>query len=141
MRQITLSRNSLRTLTQQLEAHGNGYNIKQIRTLDKVVAKFNPLITDYNKKIDDMLLAAQTEAAAEPERTAEINKTLNDEVNALVAAEGSEQLKVVVEDAEYDFIKVIWDNTEGFKGAMDQRKVILEIDDALQNTTNPDTNN
>ena len=45
------------------------------------------------------------------------------------------RMKVALEDADYDFLKEIWDVTSSYRGGADVRKLVLGIDDAIQGAT------
>ena len=40
-----------------------------------------------------------------------------------------------LEDADYVFLKSIWDVSANYRGSADVRKLVIAIDDAIQNAT------
>lgn len=135
MRQLTISKTALRVLVSQLEAKGDGFNIKQLRTLDKTALRLNEAIVEYNNCLDDKITEAKNVISTDPQNEAlvnSVNERLNKELNAVTESEGKVQIEVSLEDEQYSFVKEIMDNSAGFRGNKEARKIILEIDDAIR---------
>lgn len=133
MQQISLSKASLRMLGQQLEMKADGYTRQQLRTLDKVMDVIDSTIGDYNTSIDTLINQAKKNIAANPENANQINETLNAELNKLYETVGKEGVSPMFEDAQFTFIKEVFDLIEGFLGNKEVRKTVFEIEDALNN--------
>lgn len=141
MKQITLSINALNNLKSNLEGKGDGFTIKQLRLLDKIITAIEPFVADYASKIDARVKQAQDSAAenATEFQVQQINTLLNKDLDALVAGEGAAQVTVSFEDDWFALIKEIWDNSQGFRGNDAARKVLLDIDTALENAVSVDS--
>ncbi len=133
MKQLTISKAALRILVFQLEAKGDGFNIKQLRLLDKSATILTEPIEDYNAKIDKYIKDAEDEVANDPTQTkvAAVNKELNTNLDAITANEGEEEVSIQLEDEQFNFIKEIWDASAGYKGKKELRILVLQVDDAL----------
>ncbi len=126
MKTITLSAQELRILTLQIQAKGDGYSIGQLRQLDKVLDVLEEPIESYNASVE--ILAKEN-----PE---DLNQKLE---NLTVLPENQNKI-VEIEDSDFDFVKELWSQTQGFLGNSEARKVILAIDDALNGAKDGPTN-
>lgn len=134
MKQITLSKASTRNLSQQLDGKADGFTVKQLRMLDRIQTTIEDAIGDYNKPIDDLVKAAQKDLANDPspEHTQEVNTKLNTALDEYTEKYGAEKVNLLFEDEQFSFIKDIWDAASGFRGNLAARKILLEIDDSLE---------
>ncbi len=137
MKQFTITKAALRVFSLQLQAKGDGFNLKQLRTLDKIVTIMDAIIGEYDKKIDDRIEQAKLDLVKDPKEVESINRQLNEDLDKITNFEGRESVDVNFEDEQYNFAKEIWDNMGGYKGNNVSRKLILEADDAINTVVDP----
>lgn len=137
MQQISLSKAALRMLGQQLELKSDGYTRQQLRTLDKVLDIIDGEISIYNTSIDALIEQGKKDFLVNPEAVNEINTTVNTEIEKLTETVGKETVSLTFEDAQFTFIKEVFDTIGGFLGNKDVRKTVFEIEDAISNVKTP----
>src|SRR5258708_8207091 len=137
MKQFTITKAALRVFSLQLQAKGDGFNLKQLRTLDKIVTIMDAIIGEYDKKIDDRIEQAKLDLVKDPKEVESINRQLNEDLDKITNFEDRERVDVNFEDEQYNFAKEIWDNMGGYKGNNVSRKLILEADDAINTVVDP----
>ena len=133
MRQIKLSKHALRIFTMQLEQKGEGFNIGDLRKLDKVLTVLEVPLSEYNSKIEHEIKETRRAIKEAPTMVDSLNQALNDKLDQLQESEGKDQVTVTLEDDPYAFVLDLWTNTKGFLGKKEVRKVVIELDDALNN--------
>lgn len=135
MKQFILSKAAARVIYIQLEGKGEGYTIKQIRLLDKIMIPFETVLTGYNSKIDTRIEQAKEELRQNPDDQEIINESMNNDLDSITENEGKELITINLEDEQFIFIKEIWDAISGFRGGKDVRRLVLEVDDSLNHAT------
>lgn len=133
MKTVILTRYQASLLSNQLERKVDGFTVKQLRQLNKILDKFEEPLKEYRKQVKEMSDNYQKKLASVEQEirgavVIEYNK-LTDEWNK---AEGIKEDSYEFEDGDFDFLKELWSKTNGFMGIKEARDVILKIDDALQ---------
>lgn len=140
MKQIKLSKRALRILSLQLQQKGEGFTIKQIRQLDKVLDVVEPELKEYDEAIEKVLSESREKINKIDKESVnysilfkEVDREASKEVEKIDEEYGVAEVKLKLEDSDFDFLKEQWTPTKGLAGNKSTRKVIIAIDDAIEN--------
>ena len=116
MKEIELTKRELRVLSLQLENKADGFTVKQLRQLDKVLGMFESYVKDYNDGLNDVSARFREKIrsldSSNPNYSSlvqELNNQLVEEVNGFDLLVGRNEVLIEVEDTDFDFVKGLWE--------------------------------
>jgi hypothetical protein len=124
MKQIALPTKELRLLSLQLQNFNQGFTVDQIRSLDKAVAVMDKVLQPFNSKLKELNDKPRIQGD-------------DAELNEFIDKEGSKTVSCSFEDADFEFVKLVWNKMSGLSGNDVARKAILIIDDAIKAVVEP----
>ena len=119
MKTLELTKQQARHLVMSLEESGKGFNIGQLRRLNKILDKLSEPIAVFSAAIEQIVQAGFD--------TAERDHRLE----ALTNTDGQDPILIEIEDTDCDLLKEIWGGLQ-FSPNKFARAIVLGIDDALQ---------
>lgn len=140
LKAIHLTRQELRVLGDALDAKESGYSRHDVRRLDRVQAKIEETLGAFGTRI--ALLARQAEIDAREiraegfrddgaARIGYLNARLNDQIEELVETLGAEEVDLLLEADELQFVQQAFGAIDKWRGAKQIRRWMLAIDRAL----------
>lgn len=141
MKQVKLSFTAGRTLISHLENKGEGYSLKQLLQLEKLI---NDLQKDiqfktYKEDFDLLVKKFRKEVVLQSLTQAEADLLMAEQVEQLEQAHADQQLTVILDLDDYQFLLQNWQESANFYGVENIRKIVLEIDTALKDALIVDT--
>jgi hypothetical protein len=130
MKAIALTNKELRLLSNQLQNFNVGYTVQQIRSLDKVIQSVELVLQPFNEGLNKILsiIVSQVNEKEKAEGEATKQKKLEE----YLKTDGDKKVTVSLEDAEYEFVKLVWSKMATFSGIKEAREAVIKIDDAIQ---------
>lgn len=117
MKKTKLKKMCAHALSAALNNFGEGLNIGQLRTLDKVLNILEASLEEYRARLKEIL---KLESNKQLEAVEELNNHL-----------GQQEDELEFSDEQVDLVKELWGKQKNFMAHKDARKIILEIADAI----------
>jgi hypothetical protein len=132
MKQITISKQALNILYNNLESNPKGFSRKELRQMDKIIIEiFDPFMSDFRNNLEKLLQEAKKKTEENPKDASLISEKFNILIENLFNTQGKEKVNLKLEDADFDFLKNYWDKQDNFSGVKKTRQLIFEIENSL----------
>ena len=138
MKNISLPNKELRLLSNQLQNFNVGYTVQQIRLLDKIIRSMEVILQPFNEGLTKILSIVVSQL--NEKEKAEGEATKQQKLEEYLKTDGDKLVTVSLEDAEFDFVKLVWSKMATFSGSKEAREAVIKIDDAIESAGGVFTN-
>lgn len=135
MRNLILPNKELRILSGQLQNFNQGYNVLQIRSLQRIVSNIEDKTKTFTDGLTKLFSMIVRNTSKEEHDEDEVIKQR--EISDYMETKGNELVTCSFQDEDFELIKTIWGRMGTLSGTKEAREAIIKIDDAIQGVTEP----
>lgn len=147
MRLLHLTRYQVRVLGLTIEQKPEGFSRSELRQLDRLEARLDEVQAEYltafelvleetrcraEKLSQDVTQMTVLEREQNATQMAALEREQNTRIRKLNEGMGAVEVDVLLEGGEYEFLKRIWEGRTSFNGNREIRRVVLAVDDAIE---------